>query len=411
VVYETAPVVASDRDLPPSVEQLRSARAALEQASAPLRALSLEQRAAAIERAARSLLDPHAALGLQLRAELATSSGHSAQVIDHGLRTTLALFERGALLELAGARRGQSPPLLIAVLAGNVFSAAARPLLLPLLCGTAVLAKAASADDSFPRWLWRALVEADARVGAACTVATFAHERTELEAALLERAELVSVYGSDETLAALRARLPATARLLAHGHGLGALVVMRSALATADGARELAGRVALDIAAYDQRGCLSPHFALVERGGALDAGAFAELLAEALAAIETSLPRAALPAAAAAAQLQWRGVAAAIGELHTTQTAAVSYEARHPLRPSPGYRNLSVHECADLADVHTRLAALGPHLKALAIAAPRVPRALAALAPYLCEPGAMQTPPLHVALDGLHPLAGLTSFE
>jgi hypothetical protein len=61
--------------------------------------------------------------------------------------------------------------------------------------------------------------------------------------------------------------------------------------------------------------------------------------------------------------------------------------------------------------VHARLAALGPHLKALAIAAPHVPSQLRSLAPYLCEPGAMQTPPLDAALDGLHPLAGLAIHQ
>jgi hypothetical protein len=398
----------------PTAAELRAARADLANAAPALRAMTIAQRADAIERACRLLLDPQSRHGAQLRDELLRTSGLSVPVIEHGLRTTLSLFTRDGLCTLIAhaprsAATARTPQLATVILAGNVFSAAARPLLLPLACGASVLAKAASDDDALPRALHGALATSDPRLGAACTVARYAHEDAALTRELLAGAELISVYGSDDTVEAVRATADPAARVLAHGHGLGAVFVAGDALASETSARAAAERIALDVAAYDQRGCLSPHFALVELGAAVEARAFARFLADALHAIERTLPRGALPPAAAAAQLQWRGVAAALGELHAHERCAVSYEAGHPPRPSPGHRNLSVHDCTDADAAHAQLARLGDHLKALAIAAPNASAKLASVAPYVCGFGAMQTPPLDAALDRLHPLAGLTA--
>lgn len=123
-------------------------------------------------------------------------------------------------------------------------------------------------------------------------------------------------------------------------------------------------------------------------------------------ALARELPRGKVPQGAAAEQLQWRGVAAALGDLHASADCAVSHEGAAALRSSPGYRNIAVYECADLAAMRNRLLPLGPHLKALGIAGADAAHALSDLAPYVCEVGAMQSPPLATALDRLHPLEG-----
>ena len=390
-----------------SAEQIRTLHGSLAVAGTRLRALPPERRAGAIARAAHLLLDDTSALGAALRSALLSSTGLSAPVIERGVRTTLKLFERDTLLALhrsyKGERRAQ---LAVVVLAGNVFSAAARPLLLPLLCGGAVLAKAASSDDVLPRLLKRALDHADEQVGAACEVVTFSREDTLLQDVLFERAQVLSVYGSDATIAALRARIAPHCRLIGRGHGLGAVFIASEALANPNAARMLAGRAAIDIAAYDQRGCLSPHAIFVQRGSAVGARDFARMLSEALDAVEQELPRGRLHAAAAAAQLQWRGVAAAIGELHEGPAWAVSYEAGQSLRVSPGYRHVAVYDCTDSDELRLRLAPLGAHLKALGAAGAPARRDLATYAPYVCAIGAMQTPPLDAPLDGLSALEG-----
>jgi acyl-CoA reductase-like NAD-dependent aldehyde dehydrogenase len=390
-----------------SVEHIRALHASSRRAAGPLQEMPLEQRADQIAAAARLLLDDATGPGAALRSALLESCGLSGRVIEYGLRTTLALFERETMLALhhgRGRRRGAS--MVVTILAGNVFSAAARPLLLPLLCGTPVLAKAASSDDVLPRFLQRALQAVDARLGDACAVTTFARGDRELESALLEGAEVLSVYGSDETVAELTTRLWEGTRLIARGHGLGAMFLSHTAMRSPAAARSVATRAALEIAAYDQRGCLSPHVAIVESGGEVDARSFSALLAEALDDVEHDLPRGPIDDFGASAQLQWRGVAAAIGELRMGDHWAVSYEAAEALRPSPGFRNVAVYEATDIADAATRLESFGPHLKALGVAGTAARHQLSTLAPYVCPIGTMQTPPLDAPLDGLHPLLG-----
>lgn len=392
------------------VEQIHALRSGLHRAAEALRAMPLQARASAIAKAARQLLDEQSALGAELREALLLSTRLSLPVIEYGLHTTLKLFEPETLLALYATRSGERlPRAVVTVLAGNVFSAAARPLLFPLLCGTPVLAKAASADDVLPRYLKCALHEADPRLGDACAVTTFSRGERHLERALLEDAELVAIYGSDETIADLRPRLSAKTSIVARGHGLGAMFISRGCLTGQPAARALAARAAIDVAAYDQRGCLSPHVAIVEAGGNVDARQFAGLLAEALDAASNELPRGTVEAPDAAAELQWRGVSAALGELRRGASWAVSFEGQAPLRASPGYRNLAVYECTDLEGLRARLAPLGKHLKALGVAGASARRELTSLAPYVCPLGNMQTPPLDCPLDGLHPLHGYCS--
>jgi hypothetical protein len=116
-----------------------------------------------------------------------------------------------------------------------------------------------------------------------------------------------------------------------------------------------------------------------------------------------------LPIEVGAAQTQWRGVARACGTLHERDRCAVSYEAGGELRPSPGYRNVSVHDFAAPAALRAQLKPLGRQLKAVGIAGgPALHRELGDLAPYVCEAGQMQCPPLDAWLDGLDPMAGFT---
>jgi hypothetical protein len=230
----------------------------------------------------------------------------------------------------------------------------------------------------------------------ACAVATFGHGDVARLDALLAGADCVQVLGSDEAVASVRERLRSDQALIGRGHGLGLGVVL-----AASELEHAAAAFARDVAAYDQRGCLSPHAILVE-GDDARAEAFARSLHGALA---RELPRGAMPADAAAEQLQWRGVAAARGVLHGADTHAVSCEHAASLRPSPGYRNVGVYTLASADELETRIAPFARFLKALGVAGED--GELPALAPYTCRAGAMQTPPLDAWLDGLPPLEGL----
>jgi hypothetical protein len=202
---------------------------------------------------------------------------------------------------------------------------------------------------------------------------------------------------------------------IGHGHGLGAGFVGAGALVDEARAREAAGRLALDVAAYDQRGCLSPHVAWVMRGGEVSPAAFAELVHEQLAALAPKLPRGPLPFEVASAQLSYRGLAAIHGQLLEGDGFAISYEERANFRVSPGYRNLQLLCVDSLEELADRLAPLGVHLKCLGIAGlpdvePLRRHLPARLAPRICPLGTMQTPPVDALQDGIPAWEGLVRW-
>jgi len=396
------------RGLGDELLDLRATTRRVVRAGAALRALEVEARAQAIAQACARLRDDTHPYGRALRHELQRNSGLSPQGIAWGLTSTLETVNVEALTRLAQGVQAKPCELAAVILAGNVFSAAVRPFVLPLLMGVPVIAKASSRDDAMARYLRKTLFEVSPAVGDACAVATFARDQPALTSALLAHAQLVTVYGSDATVEAVRAQ-PLRGSLVARGHGLGACFVSAASVrADTTQVAQVARQVALDVAAYDQRGCLSPHAVIVQASEPHEASAFARVLFDALEALGTQLPPGPIPADAAAEQMQWRGVARVRGELHEGATCAVAFEGNEPLRPSPAHRNVGVYACTDEADLRAQLQAWSPHLKALGVAGDADVRTrLAATAPYVCEAGRMQTPPLDAPLDGLHPLHGL----
>ncbi|MCG8556621.1 MAG: hypothetical protein MJD61_15215 [Proteobacteria bacterium] len=386
-----------------------------------LRAQAPARAAAAIAAAARDLLDESSPHGIRLRRELQQTTGLSLPLIEWGLSSTLGGATARRLSTLAAVAKTRSTlavpaRVVLLVLAGNVFSAAFRELALSLLLGCPVLAKASREDDVLPRLFCDALRQRDPEVGSACEVLTLPAGSEAMDRVLLQRAEVVAVFGSDETVAAVRCAIPATVRLVVHGHGFGAIYVPKAALCKPARVREVVRRVALDVAAYDQRGCLSPHAIAVQRGGSLDGSSFARLLASALARLERRLPRGRPPADVQATQMQWRGVGAARGTVFETPDFAVSYEGSEALRQSPGYRNVGVYACTNAEALGAWLAPAGAHLKCLGIAADRSQRERVAaelpatLAPRVCGVGCMQSPPLSRLSDGEPAWRGLLRF-
>jgi hypothetical protein len=364
----------------------------------------------ALRSTALTLSDAREPIALRLRSELQQETGLSMPMIEWGLVTSLSSLRHAPLAELVSAIPHDAPREVIGVvLAGNLFVAAVRGLALPLLAGAHVIAKTASREGAFARAFQAALSQADPAVGARLAVVQFSREDEAATRALCTGVDALSVYGSDETVEQLR-KLSPTARIIAHGHGLSAAYVARSALSSPEQAARTAERVALDVAAYDQHGCLSPHFVLVEPGGAVEPQAFAQLLAaEALPALAQLLPAAEPTLHEQAEQLQWQAIAAVRGELHSHPTHAVSFEPA-PLRPSPGGRQISVYACADHAQLRELLEPFAEHLKCVGVAGNKAERAaIAALlgSAQICRSGEMQSPPFDSWADGTPPLTGL----
>lgn len=361
------------------------------------------------------LADAESALGRDLRADLAASTGLSVPMIEWGLRTSLPTDREVLVHALRRAPRAGERRVSV-ILSGNLFTACVRALGWPLLLGATVTAKAAIHDDVLPRALQLALIRVAPEVAAHLNVRTFDRSDRGALQELVAACDVVSAYGSDATLAAIRQTLPAEVSLVPHGHGVGVLYVSPSALESPVTAQHWAERAALDVAAYDQRGCLSPHVIFVNEGCAVTTDTFARALAAALADLEHALPRGILSEQDVIAQSQWRGLMASCGDLIEATTFAVAQldpEAPLPSFTGPGYRNVCVVPCTDSAAFTQRVTPLAEHLKCIGVAGGEtewlaVTAALPpSLRPVLCAAGDMQKPAFDATADGVPPWHGL----
>ncbi len=218
-------------------------------------------------------------------------------------------------------------------------------------------------------------------------------------------ADAVVVLGGDDTVAAVRARVPRDRAFLGYGHRVSAAWWAGGELGDGAGVDEALEGLARDLCAWDQSGCLSPQVLWVEGAEALGGHeGVAARLAEALRGVEGALPMT-LPAGAARA----RRVATTLGHMQgrvwETETAVVVALPSGAFRPSPGYRLLWVLPADPVA-----LQATAPILSSVACVGASVgpAEALPPLPPSVrvCAPGELQRPPLDWAHDGLDPVAG-----
>lgn len=361
------------------------------------------------------LADEESELGRKVRAELATSTGLSLAMVEWGLRTSLPTNREvlvGALHQapLVAQRR------VAVVLSGNLFTACIRALGWPLLLGATVTAKAASQDDVLPHALREAIQQVAPDLATYLDVRTFDRNDENALHALVADCDVVSAYGSDATLDAIDAALPPGASLIRHGHGVGVLYVAASALESARSAQGWADRVALDIAAYDQRGCLSPHVVFAQEGCVVTPEAFVAALAVALGNLEHTLPRGTLSEHDVIAQSQWRGLMAATANLTEGPSfgvARMDSDVTPPSFTAPGYRNVCVVTCADIAALMQQVTPLGEHLKCIGVAGSEAERLAVnttlppSLRPIVCRAGTMQTPAFDSRADGELPWHGV----
>ncbi len=392
----------------PSVIRKR-AQAVLE-AGGMLRNRSVEERAEWLEAAARSL-DEATPLGREARKTLPAETGSSEAMVAWALHTTLTTVRKDALVRLADEARRvvgvatEPISLLSIVLAGNVFTASVRAVVVPLLFGVPVLVKASSSERRFPTLMRQALRRTDAELGTAMDLVVFRGGDVRSEAALVELAEAVSVYGSDETTGAIEQRIGGRIPVLVHGHGVSAAYCSARSL-TPEPLDDVTARMALDLAAYDQRGCLSPQVIYVEDAGGTSVEKFAAKLSGALERVAERLPRGPLPEAVGAAQTQWRGLAEVEGTVVRGFEHALAINHGGAIRWSPGYRNATIVPVRSLEDALASMESFAPHLKCVGTDSRTLPELTARFREstswnaYATELGTMQTPELDAPADG-----------
>lgn len=336
------------------------------------------ERVLALVDAARRIADPGDPLGIDARRILPAATGLSpANVEDALVRCLETRPTEGEIDALVGSV--PRVPVAHVVLSSNVFVAAHRALALGLAAAPVVRARPSRREPEMARLLARGapglfelVPEIDPAPG---------HH--------------VWAYGSDDTLRALSASLPAGVTLHAHGSGFGVVVLELSGSEGGGELARVAGQIALDVVPFDQRGCLSPRVVLVT-GAAEGAARLAGALAEALAEIEGRIPLGTLSADERAAAVLHREAWLVAGRVISAGRGMVTLdEASAPLTLPPVGRNVHVRFTPDLPVIAP---ALAPSVAAVGASGRSTRSAIAAVFPRarVSEIGEMQQP----AFDG-----------
>lgn len=264
-----------------------------------------------------------------------------------------------------------APGVTLHLGAGSVPGVTVTSIMRALLVKSPVLAKPGAGDVALTTAFTRHLASVDPRLGSSVAVQYWPGGTAELadfEQELFDAADQVVVYGSDATIESVRARTPASTRLIEHGHRIGAAVV------DAKGDPGAASDAARAVALFEQRGCVSTHLFFV-LGDHAAARKWSSELADALSALESTLPPGSATAGELAAMHQLRGrlamSAAARGDtelLHRPGSRwAVILGTPEAFEPVGG-RTAWVLPAPDVSACLERLSPLGPVLQTVGIA-------------------------------------------
>lgn len=353
-------------------------------------ALTDTQRLARIRQlleAARCLRDAECALGRTARNELPASTGLSSQNIQWALENSLEVDASDAELQRLCARTptGERAHVL---LSANVFVAALRAIAIGLACAPKVFVRASRREPVMAKLL------AEAAPG------------------LFELGETLAplpgdhcwAYGSDSTMRELERSWSQGVVLHANGSGYGVAVLDSSDIGSPAAVELAAARLAIDVAAFDQRGCLSPRVALVEDEPDR-VKQFAHALAASMQQREARIPIGALTPTQRAEIRCFHDTMCMAGEVLPAGTGLVTVEnERLPWLVPPGGRVLHVRATVDAV---SELTEHGAAVTTLGVSTSNTTLAgrLAVALPNarIAQVGRMQCPPL----DGPADLRGL----
>jgi len=319
---------------------------------------------------------------------------------------------------------GRGPELLANFAAGNIPVAALSVIVFGVLLRSAQFVKCASGGAFLPRLFAHSIYEADPKLGACIELAAWPGGKLELEGALFETADCVVASGTDETLEAIRTRVPSRARFVGYGHRVSFGFVASDVLSGLT-LKQAVQDVCEDVVAWNQLGCLSPHLIYVQDGGVVGPEKFAGLVAEALAAREQTEPRGKLPTEQAAVIASRR----ALYEVRAAHTAGtrlwqskdstawtVVYEAEAYFQSSCLNRLVYVKGVKDLTEALQAADKVRGKVSTVGIASTRANSQKLALelahwgVPRVCPLGRMQKPPLCWRHDGRPALGDLVTW-
>jgi hypothetical protein len=318
-----------------------------------------------------------------------------------------------------------APEFQFHIAAGNIPNPTMTCMMFGLLSRSAQFVKCAGGASYLPRLLAHSIYAADAKLGACLEIAEWRGGSAAWERALFVEADCVTVTGSDETLAAVRAQLPVKVRFLGYGRRVSFGYVAGEALYGSRTKMIVAAAVD-DVVAWNQLGCLSPHVIYVQLGGEVSPEHFGQLLAEELERREHIEPRGELQAEHAAMIASRRGIYE-VRAAHSPETTrhwcsrdstawTVVYEADVRFQWSCLNRFIYVKGVADLMaalqgadDIRGKVSTVG-----IAVPDDQASEIATQLARWgatrVCPLGQMQNPPLMWRHDGRPALGDLVTW-
>jgi len=320
--------------------------------------------------------DPTSHPRRELESMLPQATGFSKAMVREGLERGFAPWSASAFRDLVEAECGPLATLdaqnfrtrltgfdVTAVsLAGTIPMPTLLAILVPLALRSAVWLKCSRHDPVTASLVTATLREVDTALGNCVEIFPQGHEQWQ---ALLRRCEVpcVVAYGSDPTIASISRALAPHQRFVGYGHRFSLALLGDEAL---DPTRlpDVLERLALDIALWDQLGCLSPVGIFVLSGSRRAVHGVGEGLAAALARAELRWPRGQIDLEMAARIQEARGEAEARGLadpgviVRQSQDTAwtVVCEPKAALRAVPLHRFVRVYPLESLSQLGTRCA-------------------------------------------------------
>lgn len=329
-------------------------------------------------------IDSHHPLGAEARRLLPDATGLTSEGVEWAMSNSLELRPSDA--ELLCLLRSVTPCATAHVLlSANLFVAPLRAIAIAKAASHHVVVRPSRREPYFTELLHRAAPGAFEIV-------------RELSPA---PGDHVWAYGSDDTMKSLSKQWPAGVVLHAHGTGYGVLALENPlGLVSAD-----YDAMAIDVAAFDQRGCLSPRIVLVS-GTESDTVAVARALMQALVRLDAALPLGRLTEGEVIARRRHRELYRYLGHSFEAPSCLVTADAERPswtIPPSGRVLHVTRTNCLEacLLTHEQEITSVGTEAALVALVQRTLPRA------RVVGFGHMQRPPLDGPVDRRSNLAGI----
>jgi hypothetical protein len=413
-------------------EAVRAAKGRLEIAGPRLVKRSFEERLQAVARVVEAWAGADSPWRRELSKQLANATPLHHDTVDEGLESALRAWDHGRFIACArreiaegaeSGRRELAPYACTSVLAGgSIPMPTILSGLLPLVLGSPVLLRETSKDPVTGSLLVRSIADRDAELAECLQIVRF---DVEDEAAMNEflSAPCVVATGSDATISGVTRRLGAGQRFVGYGHRFSIAVVGPHIADSELGFEESVRGLALDVARWDQLGCLSPVVVFLVGVSATVRVRLASRIAKGLEELSTSMPRGGFPVetlalhASERAEARMRSAVEGAVEVHEGSDFTVVLEADARSRPAPLARFLRLSPVDSTRALERELAAFVPHLSSAAVGgfdaaeSKRLRSALTQLGvSRICAPGRLQTPPIDWPHDGMPVFTPMARF-